>query len=67
MIKKYGMHKVICNDILEESNIGEIDELLFTTWKNQLQKELPSFWESMNMPKNSYNQDDIVSNSQVLS
>jgi len=28
---------------------GEIDESTFTTWKwkTELQKELPSFWESM--------------------
>ena len=26
---------------------GEIDETTFTIWKTELQKELPSFWESM--------------------
>ena len=26
---------------------GEIDESTFTVWKSELQKELPSFWESM--------------------
>jgi len=26
---------------------GEIDDPTFTIWKTELQKELPSFWESM--------------------
>ena len=26
---------------------GEIDDSTFTVWKSELQKELPSFWESM--------------------
>jgi len=25
-----------------------VDESTFLTWKNELQKELPCFWESMN-------------------
>jgi hypothetical protein len=26
---------------------GDIDEPTFITWKNELQKSLPSFWQSM--------------------
>lgn len=26
---------------------GDIDENTFNIWKSELQKELPSFWESM--------------------
>lgn len=28
-------------------NEADIDEKTFNTWKSELQKELPSFWESM--------------------
>jgi len=65
-MKKYGMHKEICNDILENSNSGDIDNSTFLLWKSELQKELPSFWESMQDLKNSYNQDDII-NTEILS
>lgn len=47
MIKKYGMDKNICNDILEDSSMGEIDNSTFMLWKSELQKELPFFWESI--------------------
>ena len=66
MIKKFGMHKTIFNDILEDSDIGIIDESSFITWKRELLKELPSFWDSINELKNDYDQDDIVSHSKVL-
>ena len=26
---------------------GELDEITFDIWKDELQKELPSFWEDM--------------------
>jgi len=26
---------------------GKIDDIVFNVWKSELQKELPSFWESM--------------------
>ena len=60
------MHKEICNDILENSNSGDIDNSTFLLWKSELQKELPSFWESMQDLKNNYNQDDII-NTEILS
>ena len=59
-MRKYGMHKDICNDILETSNSCDIDNSTFLLWKSELQKELPSFWESMQDLKNNYNQDDII-------
>ena len=40
MIKKYGMDKNICNDILEDSSMGKIDNSTFMLWKSELQKEL---------------------------
>lgn len=66
MIKKFGIHKDICNDISEENTDGKFDESEFINWKKELLKELPSFWESMNELKNDYDQDCIVINSQVL-
>lgn len=48
-----GMHKQEDLDIYgireEESTIDEIE---FTEWKTELQKTLPSFWESMSVEKN---------------
>ena len=66
IMKKYGMQENICKDILEESNIGDIDNSTFLVWKSELQKELPSFWESMQGSKNNYNQ-DIISKIEKLS
>jgi len=66
MIKKYGMNKNICNDILEDSSMGEIDNSTFMLWKSELQKELPFFWESIESSKNNYNQ-DIISKNEILS
>ena len=54
MIKKYGMDKNICNDILEDSSMGEIDNSTFMLWKSELQKELPFFGESIECSKNNY-------------
>jgi len=66
MIKKYGMNKNICNDILEDSSMGEIDNSTFMLWKSELQKELPFFWESIESSKNNYNR-DIISKNEILS
>jgi len=30
---------------------GDIDDVTFGVWKSELQKELPSFWESMQYKK----------------
>jgi hypothetical protein len=39
---------VIENDGMQmNNNVGDIDESTFILWKNELQKELPSFWEIM--------------------
>ena len=55
--KEEGMYLVKGNIILQESRTiffrnagrnGNIDENMFNMWKVELQKELPSFWESMN-------------------
>jgi len=35
------------NNIIESMRIGNLDESTFSLWKSELQKELPSFWESM--------------------
>ena len=51
MIKKYGMDKNICNDILEDSSMGEIDNSTFMLWKSELQKELPFFGNQLNIQK----------------
>jgi len=66
LIKKYGMNKNICNDILEDRSMGEIDNSTFMLWKSELQKELPFFWESIESSKNNYNQ-DIISKNEILS
>jgi hypothetical protein len=66
MIKKYGMNKNICNDILEDSSMGEIDNSTFMLWKSELQKELPLFWQSIECSKNNYDQ-DIISKNDILS
>ena len=60
------MDKNICNDILEDSSMGEIDNSTFMLWKSELQKELPFFWESIESSKNNYNQ-DIISKNEILS
>ncbi len=65
-MKKYGMQEISCNDNLEDSNIGDIDNSTFLVWKSELQKELPSFWESMQGSKNNYNQ-DIISKIEKIS
>ena len=65
-MKKYGMQEISCKDNLEDSNIGDIDNSTFLVWKSELQKELPSFWESMQGSKNNYNQ-DIISKIEKLS
>ena len=65
MMKKYGMQENICKNILEDNN-GDIDSSTFLLWKSELQKELPSFWESMQGSKNNYNQ-DIISKIEKLS
>ena len=36
-------------------------------WKSELQKGLPSFWESMQGSNNNYNKDDIISKIETLS
>ena len=60
------MQEISCKDNLEDSNIGDIDNSTFLVWKSELQKELPSFWESMQGSKNNYNQ-DIISKIEKLS
>lgn len=60
------MQEISCNDNLEDSNIGDIDNSTFLVWKSELQKELPSFWESMQGSKNNYNQ-DIISKIEKIS
>ena len=67
MMKKYGMHHSICNDIVMDSDVGNIDNSTFLLWKSELQKELPSFWESIQGTKNNYNQDNIIRKTEVLS
>ena len=51
LIKKYGMNKNICNDILEDRSMGEIDNSTFMLWKSELQKELPFFGNQLNVQK----------------
>ena len=55
--KKEGMYLAKENVALKESRTiffrnagrnGNIDGNMFNMWKAELQKELPSFWESMN-------------------
>lgn len=67
MMKKYGMQQSICNYIVMDSDVGNIDNSTFLLWKSELQKELPSFWESMQGTKNNYNQDNIIRKTEVLS
>jgi len=55
-------------DVLEEINlVNDINESKFLMWKSELQKGLPSFWESMKGSNNGYNKEDIVSKIETLS
>jgi len=46
--KNEGMQQYNRTKILRGSKkVGYLDDSTFTIWKSELQKELPSFWESM--------------------
>jgi len=48
MMRKNGMQQHNCEDILRNINRkNDIDDSTFFMWKSELQKELPSFWESI--------------------
>jgi hypothetical protein len=48
MRKNDGMQQNNYNSLSGNNGlIGEIDDLTFNQWKSELQKELPSFWQSM--------------------
>lgn len=48
--KLEGMHHndAISRYVVEEEKT-DIDEMMFTEWKTELQKTLPPFWQSMSM------------------
>jgi hypothetical protein len=67
-MRKNGMQPYNNIDIIEERNLeNDINESEFLMWKSELQKGLPSFWESMQVSNKSYNKDDIVSKIETLS
>ena len=48
MRKNEGMQQDNYNNLSGNNKlIGEIDDSTFNQWKNELQKELPNFWQSM--------------------
>ena len=44
----HGMHEQTKNLILSNEAIEELDEYAFVEWKNELKRNLPNFWRSMN-------------------
>ncbi len=49
-MKKEGTSKKTCTVFITNvpRKVEELDDYTFDLWKNELKKELPVFWESMN-------------------
>lgn len=66
MIKKFGMENRVCTDISDDNDLDDFDSSVFLLWKTELQKELPTFWESFHDVKNGYNQDIILGKTKMI-
>lgn len=42
------MHQQAKNILFSSKRREEFDEVTFVEWKNELKKNLPNFWETMN-------------------
>jgi len=48
MVHLHWMQQQTSNGIMAKKGREELDEFTFIEWKNELQRNLPDFWDFMN-------------------